>query len=116
MLHINERDVGGVTVLNLDGSMVGTSGLDPLSHRIKELVAEQRLHVVVNAASISVIDSSDVGDLVGSFTMLKKAGGSLKVAEPKKMVREVLRIARIPTIIEVFDTEDEAVKAFGSKE
>jgi anti-sigma B factor antagonist len=67
---------------------------------------------VVNAKEVSVIDSSGVGDLVASFSLVKKSGGSLKVANPTKLVRDVLRIARIPTIIEFFDTEEEALKAF----
>lgn len=113
MLEIKTRKVGDVTVLDLSGSLLVGMGLELLKPRIEQLVAEQQLKVVLNAKDVSVIDSAGVGDLVASFSSLKRAGGSLKVANPGKMVREVLRIARIPTLIEVFDTEDEAVAAFG---
>ena len=112
MLEIKTRDVGGVTVLDLIGSLVLGREPQSLSHRIKQIVAEQRLNVLLNAQDISIIDSSGVGDLVASFTLVKKAGGALKLAGPSPFVRDVLRIARIPTMIEVFDTEEAALKSF----
>jgi anti-sigma B factor antagonist len=112
MLDIEIRDVGGITVLDLSGSLVLGREPQSLSHRIKQLVADQRLSLLLNAQAVSVIDSSGVGDLVASFTLVKKAGGSLKVSGPSPFVRDVLRIARIPTMIEVFDTEEAALKSF----
>jgi len=50
--------------------------------------------------------------LVACFSLLKRNGGTLKIACPSKIVREVLKIARIPTIIEIHDTEEAALKAF----
>ena len=91
-----------------------TPDLESLSQRVRQLVAEQRLNVVVNVQGLSVIDSSGVGELVASFSTLKRAGGALKVAGPTKLVQDVLRIARIPTIIEVYDTEEAAVNAFSA--
>src|SRR5438132_12839746 len=86
MLEIKTRDVGEITVLDLSGSLVVGSGLEALRKRVKQLVAEQRLNVVVNAQKVSVIDSSGVGDLVASFSLVKKSGGSLNVASPTQFV------------------------------
>ena len=112
MLEIKIRDASGITVLDLDGCLLSGLGLDALRLRIKELVAEKRLNVVLNAKDVSVIDSSGIGELVASFSSIKKNGGSLKVANPNKLVREVLQIARLPTIIEVHDSVDAALQSF----
>jgi anti-sigma B factor antagonist len=112
MLDIKTRQVGEVTVLELSGSLVAGLGLERLRPCIEQLAAEERLNVVLNAAHVSVIDSAGIGEVVGAFSLLKKKGGSLKLASPSKLVREVLKIARIPTLIEVYDTEGEAVQAF----
>jgi anti-sigma B factor antagonist len=112
MLHIKSRNVGDITVLELSGTLVLGMGLDSLRSRIEKLVAEQRLSIVLNAKDVSVIDSSGVGDLVGSFSMIKKNGGTLKIASPTNIVREVLRIARLPTLIEIYETEEAALKSF----
>jgi anti-sigma B factor antagonist len=113
MLDIKTRSVGDVTVLDLSGSIVAGLGLERLRPQIEKLAAEERLNVVLNAKEVSIIDSAGVGELVAGFSLLKKKGGSLKVANPSKIVREVLQIARIPKIIEVFDTEEAALAAFG---
>ena len=112
MLEINARDVSGITVLDLKGSMLAGLGVEAMAQRFKQLVAEQRVKVVANMQQVSVIDSRGVGELVASFSSLKRNGGSLKLACPGKFVREVLQITRIGTIIDVFDSEDAAVKAF----
>src|SRR5262245_3420428 len=112
MLEITTRIVGGIIVLDVSGSLLLGRGLDSLSQTVNQLVAQQRLNVVVNLQKVSVIDSSGVGDLVASFSLVKKAGGNLKLAGPSHLVRDVFRIARIPTIIEVYDSEEAALKTF----
>jgi len=114
MLRIKTRDVGGITVLDLDGSLVTGLGLEVLRPQIAQLVAEKRVNVVLNANQVSVIDSSGVGELVASFSSLKRNGGSMKIANPSKFVREVLQITRLPAIIEVHDTVEAALKAFAT--
>src|SRR5262245_49545231 len=116
MLHIKARAVGDVAVADLKGPLVAGLGLETLRSQIQQLVAAQRLKIVLNAKEVSVIDSSGVGDLVGSFSLVKKSGGSLKIAGPSTIVKEVLRIARLPTIIEIYDTEEAALKSFEPSE
>jgi len=112
MLDIKTRSVDEITVLDLNGCLVTGMGLEALRPHIDQLVAEKKLNVVLNAKDVSVIDSSGVGELVGSFSLIKRNGGSLKIANPSKIVRDVIQIARLPTIIEVHDTVEGAVKAF----
>jgi len=113
MLDILTREVGEVTVLELRGSLVAGLGLERLRPCIEQLAAQERVKVVLNAEHVSVIDSAGIGDVVAAFSLLKKKGGGLKLANPGKLVREILKIARIPTLIGVYDTEDQAVQAFG---
>ena len=112
MLEVKTRDIGEVTVLDLSGALLLGRGVDSLSQHVQQLVARQRLNIVLNAKEISVIDSSGVGDLVAGFSLVKKSGGVLKIANPTKFVADVLRIARLPTLIEVYDTEEAALKSF----
>jgi anti-sigma B factor antagonist len=114
MLEISTRDVGGITVLDLKGSMVAGLGVEAFAQRFKQLVADKRVHVLLNLSGVSVIDSRGVGELVASFSSLKRSGGSLKIANPSKFVREVLQITRIATIIEIYDSEEAALKAFAA--
>ena len=114
MLEIKTRAQGTVTVLDLYGGLITGLGLQALRSHIEKLVAEKRLNVVLNAKDVSIIDSHGVGELVGSFSLIKRSGGTLKVATPSKIVRDVLQIAKLPKIIEVHDTEEAALESFGT--
>src|SRR3569832_175595 len=98
MLDIKTREIGEVTVLGLSGSLVSGLGLERLRPCIEQLAAAERLNVVLNAEHVSVIDSAGIGEVVAAYSLLKKKGGSLKLASPSKLVRDVLKIARIPTL------------------
>jgi anti-sigma B factor antagonist len=112
MLEIKTKDIGEITVLDLTGALLLGRGAASLSHQVQQLIARQRLKIVLNAKEVSVIDSSGVGDLVASYSLVKKIGGTLKIANPTKFVADVLRIARLPTIIEVYETEEAALNSF----
>ena len=112
MLEIKAREMGDVTTLDLSGSFVSGLGLEQLRPRIDQLLAGKKVNVVLNMHGVSVIDSAGVGDLVGCFSTLKRAGGSMKILNPSPFVQDILRITRLPTIIEVHDTEEAALKSF----
>ena len=42
----------------------------------------------------------------------KQGGGRLKLAEPIERIRELLSIAKLDTVFEVFDTEPAALESF----
>jgi anti-sigma B factor antagonist len=112
MLEIKTRDQGGLTVLVLHGCLSTGLGLESLRPHIEKLVAEKRLNLVLNAKDVAVIDSRGVGELVASFSLIKRSGGTLKVANPSPIVRNVLEITKLPKIIEVHDTEEAALESF----
>jgi anti-sigma B factor antagonist len=112
MLDIKVRDAGQITILDLTGSLVSGLGLEQLRPRIDQLVAEKKVNIVLNMHGVSVIDSAGVGELVGCFSTLKRSGGTLKILRPSPFVQDILRITRLPTIIEVHDTEEATLKSF----
>ena len=98
MLEIKTRDVGGITVLDLNGSLVRGLGLESLRPRIEQLVAEKRLNVVLNASEVSVIDSSGIGELVASFSLLFCACSNMgkeHMGNSKKKLRRLFFIERL---------------------
>src|SRR5262245_23300719 len=105
MLSIDERQADGVTVLDLKGRLVFGPEGQTFSQRIKQLVADTQVNLIVNMADVTFIDSCGVGELVSGFSTAKKQHGSLKLVAPTAMVREVLRIMRVSKIIDICDTE-----------
>ena len=111
-MKITERTVGDVTVLEADGRMTRNEGYGVAKQRITQLIEDGRRDLLINLASVTYMDSTCVGELVSAFITVRNKGGRLKLAEPIGRIRELLSIAKLDTVFEVFDTETAAVESF----
>lgn len=110
-LQIGLREVGEVTVLDLNGLLrMGEETLN-LQKCIHKLVTEEKTKFVING-DLSYIDSAGVGELVACFSTVKKNNGALKMANLSEFVHDVLRATKLLTVLDVYQTEDEALASF----
>jgi anti-sigma B factor antagonist len=112
-MTIDERIVGDVTVLDMDGSLLSTD-TSLLKDKVNSLIAQNRTRIVVNLAKVAHIDSSGLGQLVTSFSTVSRHGGQLKLLNLTKRNKDLLSITRLVTVFETFDSETEAVQSFGA--
>jgi len=113
------RQVGSVTILDITGRIdvgvplaVGAGAGHPLQEVIRDLAVRGQKNIVLNLHDVAYVDSSGIGDLVGSATTLRKQGGDLKIVNPSMVVQKLLRVTRVDTVIEVKPDEASALKAF----
>ena len=67
--------------------------------------------LVVNLASVSFIDSTGVGVLVGIWHRARAAARCLALAAPSGQARSVLEATGLATVLPVYDTQAQAVQA-----
>jgi anti-sigma B factor antagonist len=111
-LQSTYRDAGNVTVLDLSGRITLGEGSALLRTTIRELLAENRVLILVNLADVNYIDSSGIGELVTSFTTVKNRGGQLKLLHLTKKVKDLLQITKLFTVFDVYENEREALSKF----
>ena len=111
-LDIIERQMGDVTVLDLDGEIRIGEGSTVLRSAIRRLVEENKKKVVLNLAGVGYIDSSGNGELVSSYTGLR---GKMKLAGVTLKVQDLLVITKLLTVYDVYETVEEAVNAFAAR-
>lgn len=111
-LRIETRHVGPVSILDLSGQLVMGNETLALSQHCEQLVQRQRTQLVINIQQVTFIDSSGVGELVAVLSCAKRAGGSLKILRPTEMVRRVLEISHVNRVLDIFDSEEEAIASF----
>jgi anti-sigma B factor antagonist len=111
-LQMTERQTGVVTVLDLSGKLTIDDGAEFLKDKIKSLIFQQRTSVVLNLADVTYIDSGGLGELVASYSSLRKAGGTLKLLNISRRNHHLLSITRLVTVFDTFDSEDDAVRSF----
>lgn len=109
---INERRIGAVTILNLDGELRAGGSRILLHEIIRRLSDEGRNRILLNLAGLSAIDASGLGELLQSNVGLNKGGGQLKLLHPAWSLREMMSITKLSGVFDMFENESEAVAAF----
>lgn len=111
-LKIDTREVGKVTILDIEGRIVLGDEIGDLRTAVRNLIGDGRKKIILNLAAVDYIDSSGVGELVGSFTTVRNAGGELKLLSLTQKVHDVLHVTKLYTVFDIKDDEFTAVKSF----
>jgi anti-sigma B factor antagonist len=111
-LDIQERRIGEVTILDLDGDIRIGSGNIALQKTIRSHVDEGRNQIVLNLARVNYIDSSGLGELVAGSVLLNKRGGRFKLINLTKRLLELMMLTKLTTIFDIYDDESEALGSF----
>lgn len=111
-LAINNRQVDGVTVMDVTGRIVLGEESSTLRESLKTLASNGQKKVLVNLAGVNYIDSSGLGALVSGFTTITGQQGQMKLLNLTKKVHDLLQITKLLTVFEVYDDEAKAVGSF----
>ena len=113
-MQIHQRSVGDVTIIDLNGKMTLGEGDELLRDKVNSLIAQGQKKLVLNLAEVPYIDSAGLGEIVRTYTTVSRQGGSLKLLNLTKRIQDLLLITKLLTVFETFDSEEEAIKSFGS--
>jgi anti-sigma B factor antagonist len=111
-MTISERKSGDVTILDVEGKILLGEGDVQLKRKIDELVERNEKLLLLNLANVPYMDSGGLGEVVRSYTTVKRAGGDLKLVNATKRISDLLTITKLITVFEVFDDEAHAVNSF----
>jgi anti-sigma B factor antagonist len=111
-MTIEERTAGPVTVLKLRGKITLGDGDTALREKITALLQEEKTKILLNFADVPYIDSAGLGEVVRTYTTLNRQGGQLRLASVTKRISDLLKMARLSTVLETHDEEADALKSF----
>jgi len=112
-MHIAERNVGDVVVVDVSGKVTLCDGGDVmLKDKMRSLVQQGHKKVLLNLGDVSYVDSAGLGEIVQAYATLTKSGGSLKLLNATKRIKDLLAITKLLTVFDCHDSEAEAVKSF----
>lgn len=111
-MEIQIRTTGNVTIIDLAGNLTIGKSEESLRDMVKQLIAEERIMLLLNLASVPTIDSSGIGAMIKSFTSVKEANGKLKVLKPSRMAYQLLSITGLLSVLETFEDEKAAISSF----
>ena len=111
-LKIKERRAGDVTILDLDGDLRMDGGSDIFRNTMSHLLKQGQQKILLNLAGVAYVDSSGLGELISSHVTLNDKDGQLKLLHLTQRVRELMRITKLLTIFDVYESKSEALDSF----
>lgn len=108
-MKIKQKEVDGITVLELSGEMYGGPDNVKLVDTISELISDKKLDLVINLAKVKWISSTGLGILVSARSRYAKEGGVIKLCNPNDRVLGILQVTRLNLIFDVYGSESEAI-------
>lgn len=111
-LEILEKDLNGITILEISGRITLGDESHQLRTKLKELLSQGKTRLVLNLAQVSYIDSAGLGTLVGGYTSAYNMGAIMKLAHLTKKFHEQLNITKLVTIFDVYNTVEDALQSF----
>jgi anti-sigma B factor antagonist len=111
-LKASSREIGDVTVIDLDGRITLGDGSTLLRNLIHEKLDSGRKKILLNLAAITYLDSTGLGELVSAYRFVKSQGGELKLLNLNKKVSDLLQITKLYTVFDIHNDEAQAVASF----
>jgi anti-anti-sigma factor len=112
-MPIEVRRRGKVVVLDCVGKLTIGEGDVQLREKVAQLLGEDERRFIFNMQRISFMDSSAIGETVGSRQRIREHGGEVKLVLPEEgKAREVFVITGLDRAFDISTDEDEAVNGF----
>ncbi len=113
-MEIEERDNGGVKILDLKGKLTIGEGDELLKDKVNSLIQQGYQKLLLNLEGVPYVDSAGLGEIVRTYTTVSRQGGKLKLLNLTKRIEDLLAITKLLTVFETFESEQEAVKSFST--
>ena len=114
-LKINIRETADAAILDMSGRLTLGEALAELRDSIREALAGDQKNILLNLAEVSYIDSSGLGQLIGSYATVTSRGGQMKLLNLQKRVNDLMQITKLVTVFETYTNEGVALRSFAKK-
>jgi anti-sigma B factor antagonist len=113
-LKIEIRETPSAVILDLHGRITIGDSLVELRDTIREALAGNQKNILLNLADVSYIDSSGLGQLIGSNATVVNAGGKMKLLNLQNRVQDLLQITKLLTVFDTYTSETAALRSFSA--
>ena len=110
-MKIDVRQKDEIIILDVQGRFVTNAAKDIFGKSMDQVIADGWKKVLLDLTGVEWIDSRGIGELVTTLRMAKKFGVVVKLLRVGDRVKHVLSISQILPLLDIFETEDEAIGA-----
>jgi anti-sigma B factor antagonist len=115
-MQIEQRVVGEVAVIQVLGDItLGKGGDVILKDKIQSLLQQGYRKMLLDLGRVSYVDSAGLGQLVQVYATTSHLGGSLKLLNLTKRLKDLLVLTKLLTVFETYESEEDAMASFNNK-
>ncbi len=111
-MQIKEQIEGDVVVLSLRGNLMGEPETSEFRDKIKDLVRDGFLKIVLDVSKIKWLNSSGLGALISALATVNNGGGDMRLANVTEKIKSLFMITQLIKVFKTFDTTERAVASF----
>ena len=111
-MKATSRTANNVEIIKLEGKITIGAGDSQLREVIGNALSGGKTNLLLDMSGVTTIDSSGIGELVGSYTTVTNRGGKLKLLHLPAKLNELLHVTQLITVFEVYENEPEALASF----
>lgn len=111
VMEINVSEMRRVRLFEIVGR-VDSSNANELGSVLDRAADDGNNNLVLDLSGVDYMSSAGLREMVRILKRVKRSGGDLRIANPPERVREVLELAGLDSIFEIYPTQVEAVGSF----
>jgi len=109
---INVRETANAVILEVTGRIrLGADG-PSLQDGVRELLNNRHKNIILDLGGVTFLDSSGLGQLVGSYATAVSHGSEIKLLNLNKRVYDLMQITKLYTVFAIYTDEATAVESF----
>lgn len=112
-MQLEQRIVNDVAIVRVTGDITLAKGGDVmLKDKINSLLQQGYRKLLLDLGGVSYVDSAGLGQLVQVHATTTRQGGTLRLLNVTKRLRDLLVVTRLLVVFDAFEDEAEALASF----
>jgi anti-sigma B factor antagonist len=113
-VEVSVRQEGDLTILRLEGKILGGHESDELRQEIERFFERGGRRLLVDVSGVPWLNSAGLGILLSAYSRLRERGGAIRFSGAGERVRGILRTTKLLTVLDVHDDEESGIRSFRS--
>ena len=109
-MNINVSEHAGVTLVEVSGR-IDSMNANQLGDALSSAIDSGHLNMVLDLANVEYMSSAGLREIVSALKKVR-GKGDVRIAQPSHRVREVLEMAGLDTIFQIYPTQAGAVGSY----
>lgn len=114
LIDISVKAVKSVVLVEVNGR-IDSMNANQLGEALDQAIdyrPSTPVQVVLDLSAVDYMSSAGLREIVSSLKKAKRVQGDLRIAQPSERVREVMEMAGLDTIFQIYGSLEEAVNSY----